>query len=326
MRPQPHTAPPHDAADRVPTDSGSSTATTVLALAIGGVLAVVLVLVLIYMFVLRKKYKSIKTQKKAAEYQVRIEDAVHVINNMDIDETCNLYANTTDLQKLVNTVRARGKSQDPLPVPPRSLKPALNSAPSSDSMNIGFKPDGDVAMRPPKPGPSSYKPPPLVPPYETVVLNPDLNSESNHAYSYIELDMDSTENNSIEPEFLIPFKTMPIEEAQLVATTESSESSITTTSISPIARPKIGLSKVSSTSSGIVAAISRPAPPPPAHAVTGPKPSVPKNSKPIPPMPPTNQKPFTLAPSINSKPTAVSFISPSNLKSSSIIPKITPKP
>ncbi|CAL4059776.1 unnamed protein product [Meganyctiphanes norvegica] len=244
---RPHIPPPstgHDAADRLPTKSGLSNS-AVLALSIGGVLGVVLVLLLVYMFVLRKKYNSVKTQKNDAEYQLRIEDAAHVINKMD--ETCNTYVNTTDLQKLVNTVRAKGKSQERLPVPPRLLKPALSVPLSSDNINNGFTPDEDVTVRPPKPAPSHYKPP-LVPPYETVVLNPEYNSKGNYGESNGVYHNVDDKNDSKEPKFLIPFKTMSIEEAQLVATTDSSKlsqsSSIKKSSISPIIRPKVEVPKV----------------------------------------------------------------------------------
>nr|XP_045581059.1 vegetative cell wall protein gp1-like [Procambarus clarkii] len=166
--PEPATDPPRELPEVTETiNSGSNNAAAVGG-SVGGVLGVVLVLLLVYMLVLRRKLNKAKHSGKESKYQLRVEDVAHITN---LDETSNTYVNTTDLQKLVASVRAKGKSADRLPTPPRLLhqtpapyRPpnklnngALPGAPSAAKVeNNGFRGDGDVVvMKAPMPIPHS---------------------------------------------------------------------------------------------------------------------------------------------------------------------------
>lgn len=101
-----------------------------------------------------------KDHGKASKYQLRVEDVAHLTN---IDETTNTYVNTTDLQRLVSSVRAKKKSENRLPTPPRiqyqtpkPYRPSLSAAPPRQEDNEGFRSDVVVVRAPmPLPNPAA---------------------------------------------------------------------------------------------------------------------------------------------------------------------------
>nr|XP_027228312.1 uncharacterized protein LOC113820209 [Penaeus vannamei] len=162
----PATEPPHDANDVAPATPTGGFNAAALAGAVGGVLGVVLLLLVVYMFVLRRKLSKAKVARGDSEYRLRVEDVAHLTH---LDETSNTYVNTTDLQKLVSSVRAKKKAEEKLPLPPR-LQPQApplvrqpTSPPASDRSsassaaqadNDAFRGDVDVVtLRPPMPLP-----------------------------------------------------------------------------------------------------------------------------------------------------------------------------
>nr|XP_053657433.1 uncharacterized protein LOC128706540 [Cherax quadricarinatus] len=105
------------------------------------------------MVVLRRKLIKAKHSGKESKYQLRVEDVAHITN---LDETSNTYVNTTDLQKLVATVRAKGKSTERVPTPPRMVhqtptpyKPPLgphSSVHPTQGEKNSFLGEGDVVL------------------------------------------------------------------------------------------------------------------------------------------------------------------------------------
>lgn len=82
-----------------------------------------------------------------------------------MDETTNTYVNTTDLQKLVASVRAKGKSENRLPTPPRlqhqtpaPYRPAAVTPGDNDAFH-----EDRVVVRAPMPPPHTVAAPPLLP-------------------------------------------------------------------------------------------------------------------------------------------------------------------
>ncbi|XP_037802447.1 LOW QUALITY PROTEIN: translation initiation factor IF-2-like [Penaeus monodon] len=162
----PATEPPHDANDVAPATPTGGFNATALAGSVGGLLGVVLLLLVVYMFVLRRKLNKAKLARGDSEYRLRVEDVAHLTH---LDETSNTYVNTTDLQKLVSSVRAKKKAEEKLPLPPRSQQqaPPLVRKPTSPSVsarsssssagqadNDAFRGDVDVVtLRPPMPLP-----------------------------------------------------------------------------------------------------------------------------------------------------------------------------
>ncbi|XP_047468468.1 proline-rich receptor-like protein kinase PERK8 [Penaeus chinensis] len=118
------------------------------------------------MVVLRRKLNKAKLARGDSEYRLRVEDVAHLTH---LDETSNTYVNTTDLQKLVSSVRAKKKAEEKLPLPPRLQQqaPPLVRKPTSPSVsarssassagqadNDAFRGDVDVVtLRPPMPLP-----------------------------------------------------------------------------------------------------------------------------------------------------------------------------
>lgn len=105
-----------------------------------------------------------KSSGQASSYQLRVEDVAHLSH---LDETTNTYVNTTDLQKLVASVRAKDKSSEGrLPTPPRLLHqtPAPYCPPTQAPTQQGDK----VVLRAPMPPPHSGVKPQLPPPPQTV--------------------------------------------------------------------------------------------------------------------------------------------------------------
>lgn len=128
--------------------------------AVGGVLGVLLLLLVVYMLVLRRKLSKAKNNGRASSYQLRVADVAHLSH---LDETSNTYVNTTDLQKLVASVRAKDKSSEGrLPTPPRLLhqtpapyrSAALQPAQQGDALVLR------APMPPPHPAVTPVLPPP----------------------------------------------------------------------------------------------------------------------------------------------------------------------
>ncbi|XP_037773204.1 proline-rich extensin-like protein EPR1 [Penaeus monodon] len=115
---------------------------------------------------IRIEVTKAKLARGDSEYRLRVEDVAHLTH---LDETSNTYVNTTDLQKLVSSVRAKKKAEEKLPLPPRSQQqaPPLVRKPTSPSVsarsssssagqadNDAFRGDVDVVtLRPPMPLP-----------------------------------------------------------------------------------------------------------------------------------------------------------------------------
>lgn len=155
---------PHESPERAPSSPSAPTSTNagVVAGCVGGALGVVLMLLVVYMLVLRRRLTKAKKSGRAAHYQLRVEDVAHLSH---LDETTNTYVNTTDLQKLVASVRAKGKSENRLPTPPRlqhqtpaPYRPAAATAGNNDS----FQGDA-VVVRAPMPPPYTISAPPSLP-------------------------------------------------------------------------------------------------------------------------------------------------------------------
>ncbi|KAK7075641.1 hypothetical protein SK128_007257 [Halocaridina rubra] len=149
VRPRvPATEPPHEMpeVERPATNpTGGTNSAALTAGVIGGILGLVLILLIVYMFVLRKRLRKAKAADGDSQYQLRVEDVAHINN---LDESSNLYVNTTDLQKLMSTVRAKQKTDErPPPRPINSLTPSRPPFPNQDkksSDNNGFTADSDV--------------------------------------------------------------------------------------------------------------------------------------------------------------------------------------
>lgn len=167
--PVPATEPSHESPDverpgTIPTGNTSSVA--IISAAVGGVLGLVLLLLVIYMLVLRKRLNKAKVARSDSEYQLRVEDVAHLTN---LDETSNTYVNTTDLQKLMSSVRAKKKSEERLPTMPKiqhqtptPYRPPLPDPKSHKSIvqvdNKGFNTDPDVVVvRAPMPIPHNKR-------------------------------------------------------------------------------------------------------------------------------------------------------------------------
>ncbi|MPC47590.1 hypothetical protein E2C01_041341 [Portunus trituberculatus] len=102
-----------------------------------------------------------KKSGRAAHYQLRVEDVAHLSH---LDETTNTYVNTTDLQKLVASVRAKGKSENRLPTLPRlnHQTPAPYRPTATPGDNDTFQGDA-VVVRAPMPPPYTASTPPFQP-------------------------------------------------------------------------------------------------------------------------------------------------------------------
>ncbi|KAG7166210.1 extensin-like [Homarus americanus] len=165
--------PPQDASEMDGRVNPKTNSVGIVAGSVGGVLGVLMILLVVYMLVLRRKLSKAKDSGKASKYQLRVEDVSHITN---LDETSNTYVNTTDLQKLVASVRAKGKSADRVPLPPKTQqqtpKPCRplpvdqgsGTTPRGGHVeNSGYKGSGDVVVvRPPAPAPHKSPVSPLV--------------------------------------------------------------------------------------------------------------------------------------------------------------------
>ncbi|XP_045106109.1 caskin-1-like [Portunus trituberculatus] len=155
--------PPHDAPERAPSSPRQPVGSNagVVAGCVGGALGVVLMLLVVYMLVLRRRLTKAKKSGRAAHYQLRVEDVAHLSH---LDETTNTYVNTTDLQKLVASVRAKGKSENRLPTLPRlnHQTPAPYRPTATPGDNDTFQGDA-VVVRAPMPPPYTASTPPFQP-------------------------------------------------------------------------------------------------------------------------------------------------------------------
>lgn len=105
-----------------------------------------------------------KNSGRASNYQLRVEDVAHLPH---LDDTSNTYVNTTDLQKLVASVRAKDKSsQGRLPTPPRLLY--QTPAPYSPAAPQPAQQGDVVVLRAPMPPPHPAVTPVLPPPQQAV--------------------------------------------------------------------------------------------------------------------------------------------------------------
>lgn len=302
----PATEPPHDANDVAPATPTGGFNAAALAGAVGGVLGVVLLLLVVYMFVLRRKLSKAKVARGDSEYRLRVEDVAHLTH---LDETSNTYVNTTDLQKLVSSVRAKKKAEEKLPLPPR-LQPQApplvrqpTSPPAGDRSsassagqadNDAFRGDVDVVtLRPPMPLPHP-KPDILqgVLPPRTGALSPEPVSE----IIYSNLHQPSQPTPQPTPQSPVA-KAARIEPPKIApppppAKKPKREAAVT---VSPAVVAVGGPEETDAPVSPTV--IARPAPPPPVARPAPPAGSPPTNTKdrsavqkPTPPVAPKPQK------------------------------------
>ncbi|XP_066962610.1 uncharacterized protein [Macrobrachium rosenbergii] len=163
-KPLPVPAPRPDApeVEGPPTDLANSGSVTVISSVIGGLLGVVLILLVVYMVVLRRRLNKAKVASTDSQYQLRVEDVAHLTH---LDETTNTYVNTTDLQKLLTSVKAKGNAQEK---PPPTMPKILHQTPTpyraaagnkslttqGSTENNGYTSDSDiVVLRAPMPLP-----------------------------------------------------------------------------------------------------------------------------------------------------------------------------
>ncbi|XP_076032845.1 uncharacterized protein LOC143020360 [Oratosquilla oratoria] len=111
--------------------------TGIIAGVVSGLLGIVLILLIVYLVFLRKRLNKVKksggsfrsssrgssTVPTDDDYRIRVDDIAHLSN---LDETTNTYVNTTDLQRLVSSVKAKKKSQEK----PLSQAPGYADGPS----------------------------------------------------------------------------------------------------------------------------------------------------------------------------------------------------
>ncbi|XP_068203380.1 uncharacterized protein [Palaemon carinicauda] len=161
-RPVPAPRPDAPEVEGPPKDLANYSNVTAISSAAGGILCVALILLVVYMLVLRRRLNKAKVASADAQYQLRVEDVAHLTH---LDETSNTYVNTTDLQKLLTTVKAKSKAQEkPPPTMPKVVHqtPTPYRATSVDkppptrgsSDNSGYASDPDVVvLRAPMPLP-----------------------------------------------------------------------------------------------------------------------------------------------------------------------------
>ncbi|KAB7494025.1 hypothetical protein Anas_09762, partial [Armadillidium nasatum] len=90
----------------------SYSATTISISVVSVIFILAVVALLLYLFVLRKKLRKVQKSQSDSQFCLRVEDVTH----LDIDDSAKLYVNTTDLQKLVSSVRIKNKKLPP-PIP-----------------------------------------------------------------------------------------------------------------------------------------------------------------------------------------------------------------
>ncbi|KAF2356098.1 hypothetical protein FHG87_013146 [Trinorchestia longiramus] len=81
---------------------------------LGAVLLILLFGLLTYLLILRRKLKKVQSNRRLQDYSIRVEDVAHL--SSPIDDSSQLYVNTSDLHKLVSSVRANRKHPSPPPV------------------------------------------------------------------------------------------------------------------------------------------------------------------------------------------------------------------
>ncbi|XP_071541316.1 uncharacterized protein [Panulirus ornatus] len=293
--PGPATQGPHDAPEVEGTTPPLYNSAAIVGGAVGGVLGVVLLLLVLYLLTLRRRLSKAMDQGRDGAYQVRVEDVVHLAH---LDHS-NTYLNTTDLHRLVCSVRAATKT---LPTPPRiHHQTPTPYRPPPTTHNGGCASDVVVVRAPmPLPSPAARGTPPRHPQQEAVYSNVgEVLAPLAHAPS------------TAPPLAHAPSTAPPLAHA-------------------PSTAPPLPCGEGASCPDVGLASPARPAPPPPSTLKADPgwKPTPPENPKPTPPenpkpTPPENPKP---TPPENPKPTPPENPKPTPPENLKPRPPPNPKP